>query len=318
MAGRWRVTAPHVKGHAGFRINALVSPLVNAAWGKLAVEFLAAKDDPALLQSFVNLVLGEGWRDGSDELDDSELAGRAEAFSLDTIPAEVLVITVGVDVQRDRLEVTFVGWTEKGEAYILGHMVVWGLPDENTTWAELDDVLKMRFDHPLGGKIGVDAAAVDSGDGETMEKVYAFCFPRYSRKVVAIKGVSGNRPWIERSKSKVKSGWLWIVGVDGLKSHLNARLARGRSIRFSDTLPAAWFEQLASERVIVRYTRGQPERRFERIPGRRAEALDCVVYAFAARQLVNVNWVQREDDLRRSIVIEPPKVKAVMKSTWMR
>lgn len=318
MAGRWRATAPHVRGHAGFRINALVSPLANAAWGKLAAEFLASKDDPALLQAFINLVLGEGWRDGSDELDDAELAGRAEAFSLDAIPESVLVITVGVDVQRDRLEVTFIGWTEKGEAYILGHTIVWGLPDDNSTWTELDDVLKMRFDHPFGGKIGVDAAAVDSGDGETMEKVYAFCFPRYARKVLAIKGVSGSRPWIERSKSKVKSGWLWIVGVDGLKSHLNARLSRGRSIRFSNSLPASWFEQLASERVIVRYTRGQPERRFERIPGRRAEALDCVVYAFAARQLVNVNWVQREDDLRRGVENEAPKVKAVIKSSWMR
>ena len=53
-AGRWRATAPDVKGHAGFRLNALVSLLHNARWGVLAAEFLKAKDSPELLQVFTN------------------------------------------------------------------------------------------------------------------------------------------------------------------------------------------------------------------------------------------------------------------------
>lgn len=316
--GRWRITAPDVTGHAGFRINALVSPLTNAAWGKLAAEFLAAKDDPGLLQTFINLVLGQGWRDGGDELDDNDLASRAEGISLDLLPECVLSLTAGVDVQRDRLEITFIGWTQSGEALVLDHRIVWGLPDDDATWTELDALLKMRFDHSLGGKLGLDAVAVDSSDGVTMEDVYAFCFPRASRKVLAIKGVTGNRPWIEKSKSRVKGGWLWVVGVDSLKSHLAARLTRSNSIRFSDKLPRVWFEQLASERAVVRYTRGQPSRRFERIPGRRAEALDCVVYAFAARQIININWEQRADDLRSLVPVEAAKPQQVTKSKWMR
>ena len=39
-AGRWRATRPDVVGHAGFRLNALVSLLANAGWAKLAAEFL--------------------------------------------------------------------------------------------------------------------------------------------------------------------------------------------------------------------------------------------------------------------------------------
>ena len=31
-------------------------------------------------------------------------------FGLDTIPADVLVITIGLDVQRDRLEIVFPGY----------------------------------------------------------------------------------------------------------------------------------------------------------------------------------------------------------------
>ncbi|PHR23274.1 MAG: terminase [Hoeflea sp.] len=316
--GRWRATAPSVKRHAGFRINALVSPMENAAWGVLAQEFLDAKDDPTLLQTFVNLVLGEGWREEGGELDDAELASRAEPFSLDDLPPDVLAITAGVDVQRDRLEVTFVGWGRDGVAYVLGHMVIWGLPDADATWTELDSVLKMRFAHPFGGKLAIDAVALDSGDGETMEDVYAFCFPRASRKVLAIKGVEGNRPWIEKSKQKIRGGALWIVGVDGIKSHLTARLSRSNSIRFSHSLPPVWFEQLAGERVVLKYTRGRARRRFEEIPGRRHEALDCVVYAFAVRQILNVNWDQRADDLRRGVESSAPKVAGVIKSNWLR
>lgn len=316
-AGRWRATAQEVRGHAGFRLNALISPLANAAWGKLAAEFLASKDDPALLQTFVNTVLGEGWREAGEEIDEATLAARAEAFSLDAVPEEVLALTVGVDVQRDRLEATFVGWTPTGEACVLGHKVVWGLPEEDATWAELDDLLKLRLPHPLGGRLAVDAVAIDSSDGATMAHVYAFAFPRAARKVLATKGAPGSRPWIEKSKGRQKGGWLWIVGVDGIKGHLVGRIARGRWLRFSDSLPLAWYEQLASERVVVRYARGQPQRRFERIPGRRAEALDCVVYAFAAHALLNVNWDLREDALRRGAEPAAPKVQAVVKSSWV-
>jgi phage terminase large subunit GpA-like protein len=115
-SGRWRATAPEVKGHAGFRINALVSPLANASWRKLAAEFLQSKDDPATLQTFVNTILAQGWRETGEELDDSALAARAENFSLNDLPMNVLMITAGVDVQRDRLEITLIGWDSGGAA----------------------------------------------------------------------------------------------------------------------------------------------------------------------------------------------------------
>lgn len=254
-------------------------------------------------------MLGEGWNGDGEEVDDTALAARAERFDIKMVPAEVLAVTAGVDVQRDRLEVTFVGWAHDESAYVLGHRVVWGLPDDDETWAELDELLKTRFPHPAGGRLALDAAAIDSGDGETMERVYAFAFPRANRKVLAVKGVTGNRPWIEMSKSKVKGGRLWIVGVDGIKGHLAARLSKGASVRFSDTLSAEWFEQLASERLVVRYSRGQPQRRFERIPGRRAEALDTVVYAFAAKKIVNVNWSSREEALRNPAVTQAVRAR---------
>lgn len=53
-------------------------------------------------------------------------------------------------------------------------------------------------------------------------------------------------------------------------------------------------------RRVVRYRRGQSVRQFERIPGRRAEALDATVYAFAARSACPVQLDARAAELAQS------------------
>lgn len=312
--GRWRATRPDVKGHAGFKLNALVSLMANASWDKLATDFLGVKDCPEDLQTFVNTILAEGWKEDVDALDEKALQARAERFGLDAIPEEVRFITAGVDVQDDRLETTIVGWS-KEEMFCLGHVVIWGTPDDDTTWLELDTLLRTRWQHPYGGTIGIDAAVVDSSDGDWTERVYAFCFPRARRRIMAGKGMHGSRPVLEMSKGKVRGGRLWILGVDVVKTTLMNRLALGRVMRFSDSLAPVWFEQLAGERKTVRYSRGQPVVSFQPVPGRRNEALDCTVYAYAARQVVPSTYDQRETDLRQIDVAT--KKPAVIRSAWM-
>jgi phage terminase large subunit GpA-like protein len=105
--------------------------------------------------------------------------------------------------------------------------------------------------------------------------------------------------------------------VDTIKTQLFARLAREGLVRFSADLPPVWFEQLASERAVVRYRRGQPVRSFERIPGKRAEALDCTVYAFAARQLINPDWGRRRAELTGQAPAQA-RPAPVLRSSWMK
>lgn len=312
-AGRWRATAPDVQGHAGFRINALVSTLTNASWGKLAAEFLAAKSQPDALQTFVNTVLAQGWREAAEETDASELKSRAEAFSLSAIPAEVLLVTVGVDVQGDRLEISTVGHGRADVCFVLGHDVIWGSPGDDSTWVELDELLRRTWPHPNGGTLRVDAAAVDSGDGTWTARVYDFTRPRFGRKVMAIKGVAGSREPLKRATTKGVN--LFLVGVDGLKAQILQRLARGNTIRFSDTLEQEYFEQVSSERRVVRYVRGRPQRSFERILGRKAEALDCLVYAMAIRHAVPANLDRREEGLATQAAASV--APTVVRSKWM-
>ena len=94
-------------------------------------------------------------------------------------------------------------------------------------------------------------------------------------------------------------------------------MSRAGLIRLSADLPRVWFEQVASERAVVRYRRGQPVRSFERIPGRRAEALDCLVYALAARQVVHPDWEVRRFELAQ-LQPAPSRRAPVLQSSWMK
>ncbi|MFC4667127.1 phage terminase large subunit family protein [Seohaeicola nanhaiensis] len=311
--GRWRASVLAAEGHAGFRLNALVSTLANASWGKLAAEFVEAKKAPDTLQVFVNTILAQGWREEAEELDEVELAARAEPFGLpDAIPADVLFVTAGIDVQRDRLEVVFLGWG-RDDIFVLAQTVIWGDPMGDDVWAELDEALRTIWKHPKGGFLRVDAAAVDAGDGATMDRVIGFCRPRLARRIVAVKGAAGNRPVIRASDTR--GSRLFIVGVDSVKAQLANRLKRGRSVRFSDGLEGRFYEELASERVLVRYVKGAPVRHWERIPGRRAESLDCVVYAVAVRNLVNAKLERREEEVEAKSL--PKSTRAMVKSQWL-
>lgn len=315
--GRWRATKPEVKGHAGFRINTLVSPLANATWGKLAAEWLDKSKSPETLKVFVNTVLGEPWGDGGEEIEETVLYESRQDFGLEHLPSEVLAITAGVDVQHDRLEVTLIGWDRYGVAYVLGHRVLYGRWDDDATWMELGDLLSTRWRHPFGGKLGVDAASVDSSDGTSMDRVYQFCWPRASRRIMAIKGQGGTRPWMVPNKQASRGGVLWLVGVDGIKSALFGRLKTKNHFRFSKDLDLGWFEQLCGERLITHYRKGVPITEFTPVSGRRNEALDCTVYAIAAHKILTIHWDLRESQLRE----EPqaaPKPRVVESSYLQR
>ncbi len=311
-AGRWRATRPHVKGHAGFKTSALISTLANASWVEIVREFLAARKDPDLLRVWTNTLIGEAWIDKAGEgLDDSELQGRAEPCSLEAIPPDVLMLTAGVDVQDDRLEVVTLGHTASGAIVALDYETIHGPPTSDDTWQDLDDTLKRRFPHPHGGSLGYDAAGIDSGSGSHTDIVYRFTRPRFARRIVSLKGDGGNRPLIDRS---TKPG-LYIMGADTAKSRLYGLLGRPGLIRFSHDLPMRFYEELCGERRVTFYKSGQARKRWERIPGVRNEALDATCMAIAVRQLVSLDLTRRENELRQ--VIKAAPTQTVFKSAWM-
>jgi phage terminase large subunit GpA-like protein len=303
-AGVWRKTHPEVVGHAGFRINALVSLLENMSWAALAQRWLDSKGDSEMRQSFVNTVLAETWQPQS-EVNVNAIASRGERFDLVNLPPEVLAITAGVDVQDDRLEICFTGWSKDGTCFVLHHEVIQGSFTDRDTWRRLDEFVMRQYQHPLGGKMPIDAMVVDCSDGDHTPYVLNYSKSRRSRRVFAGKGMWGSRVPFAMSKNKSSDDKFAIIGVDPIKSQIFEMLRHGRGLRFSDTLEAWWYEQLGSERRVIKKIHGRPVRKFERIGRQRAEALDALTYAIAAWASVKFrDFAKREAFLRSGNV--PP------------
>lgn len=329
-AGEWRATRPEVEDHAGFRLNALISLFANFSWKELVSEYeKAEKNGDAGMQPFFNTYLGKTWTTAVDSITEEELMARREDFALVEkedksgwvikIPEEVAYLTAGVDPGGDRIEITLLGHSEYFR-YVLGHIIVMGSPTFDTTWDEVRTVLTTSWKHPLGGEIGIEAAAVDSG-GHWTQRVYDFCEDLQGIKVFAIKGDEGPRKVIEASKKRRRNRTapLYIVGVDGIKTDIVSVLPRGKevmqAIRLSNTLGADYMRQLNAERRVrkIEPKSGRPYITFERIERRRAEALDCLVYAIAIKHICRFDFERRYEELKAQ-----PKARPSLKDLAAR
>ena len=309
--GRWRVTRPSVVNHASFRLNSLISSLAGARWGILAEEYLTAqRDGPARIQVFENTTLGISSTASLDQIDPSSLVTRLEPWGLNNLPAEVLLLTCGVDTQSERLELCVLGWAETGQPFILAHRILHGSTIEDEVWKELDQVLRAKFRHPSGVELGLEAVAIDSGGtGGRTQKVYQFTRTKVHRRIYAIKGVPGRaagRPMWQRSLSQNPlAQHLHLVKVDEVKDEVFDRLAAlpfldaegeptiGRTavrnniaFRLSNTLGGEFLEQLTNERIYKSYGADRREiHKYKPIRiGARVEGLDVTCYALAVRQ----------------------------------
>lgn len=286
-SGRWIAEAPS-NGHAGFHIWAAYSLFPNAAWRHLVEEFLRVHKDPALLQTFVNLVLGETWEEPAEKVDPHKLNTRAEPYGPLDLPPGVMALTAGVDVQDNRLEVQIIGWGAGEESWPVVYDVLHGDPAQQTVWSSLDDLLKEEFRAEDGRVLRVRGACIDTG-GHHAERVYAFCRTRQMRRVYAVKGMAGARPiWPKRASRSKTNNIVFSVGVDTAKDAIYGRLRIAGPgpgyVHFpaDDAFDDQYFAQLTAERVVTRYRQGRPYRVWEVTKGVRNEALDTFVYALAA------------------------------------
>jgi phage terminase large subunit GpA-like protein len=286
--GEWRASKPFT-GVAGFAINGMYSPWTPLSDG--VRDFLSVKKNPEMLRVWTNTYLGETWEDQGETVDDWALAERREP--LPAIPDEVIVLTAGVDVQDNRLEVTVLGHGRDDETWVLSHDTLWGDPSTPQLWTALDSKLFAQYETESGRQIMIRSTCVDSG-GHYTNAVYAYCKRNAGRRVFAIKGIGGEgKAMVGRpSKNNVGKCPLFPVGVHTVKDTLFGRLKvtdQGPAyVHFSDALPDEYFKQLTAEKIVTRYHKGFQRREFIKTRPRN-EALDCFVYALAAHAIIGVN-----------------------------
>jgi phage terminase large subunit GpA-like protein len=287
--GKWKPTA-EFKRVAGFHLSGLYSP-----WTPLDAavrEFLEAKKQPATLRVWVNTYLGEPWEEQGEQVDDYALAERREPFG-ETLPLEVVLLTAGVDVQDDRLEVEIVGWGRDDESWSIDYRTVYGDPSSPSVWQDMDSILSQQFEREDGSVMMVRAACVDSG-GHHTNSVYNYVRPREGKRVFAIKGVGGEgKPLVGKpGRNNIGKIKLFPIGVDTAKDVLFSRMRITEPgpgyMHFPLSRSDEYFRQLTAEKLVTRYHKGFARREWVKIRPRN-EALDVRVYAMAALGILNLN-----------------------------
>jgi len=288
--GEWRATAESFKT-AGFHISELYS--VWSTWGQMAKAFLESKKNPETLKTWVNTALGETWEEQGEAVEYETLLERRLNYDHTSVPEDVLILTTGVDVQKDRLELQTVGWGKNYQAWVLDYKILWGDPNAFNVWNDLDAYLKKRFKTENDRMIPISCCTVDSG-GHHTQRVYEFTKARQGRRVFAIKGSNqtgkaiANRPTFVGKNKAV----LYPVGTDTAKEAIFARLSTDKentTLNFCSDLDEEYFKQLTAEKRITKFVRGRKTLVWKQIRPRN-EALDTLVYNFAAIYILNPNF----------------------------
>jgi phage terminase large subunit GpA-like protein len=286
--GEWRAEAPFA-GVAGFHLSTLYSPWT--PWPKMAAEFVKAKKRPTLHKVFKNTKLAEIWQEKAERVAYKELMKRREDWGA-VLPAGVLFLTCGVDVQQDRVEAEVVGWGLGMENWSIAYHV---FTDTQSTlknaFAQLETLVRRPFPHASGMNFRILATCVDTG--YHTQNVYAFVRKNRMHGVYAVKGGSEySGALLNRGTRKGKRELvIYTVGTDTAKKEIYAQLRVEEPgpdyCRFPADRKEEWFRQLTVERMVEKHVGTQKRHVFQKPKGRKNEALDCRVYALAATEIVN-------------------------------
>jgi len=253
----------------GFRVSQLISP--KRSWGSIAVEFLAGEEITGNAQGVHKhrarrTVGGEA----RDPMDERALWNRCEPFEAEA-PEGAALITAGVDVQADRLEVELVGWGRDEESWSIAYSC-----DPRRHHAQ-------RGLGPPGGTAHLRVpACVRSGNARGLRS-RSIADSRMRRccgslaigmgvRVYAVKGRPGQTPIWPRKPSRKNQTPFFMVGVDAAKTAVYDRL---RSRSGTGILPFSplgreleYFEQLTRRRNSPAITTASRSRNGRRLPAR--------------------------------------------------
>ena len=303
--GEWRATKETSKT-AGFHLNELYS--VFSTWASMAENFLEAKKQPEMLKTFINTSLGETWQPEPEEaVEAAGLLGRRESYDEQTIPDEALVLTCGVDVQKNRLECQVVAFSHNYEMWVVEYKILYGSTGQQDVWNQLDKYLLTRFKTHSGRVMNIACTTIDSGFQTQM--VYAFTKNKKGRRIFAVKGQSQSGKTVVGRPSKVgkENNTLYPVGSDSAKEVIYSRLAAEygySTLHFPSTVDEEYFNQLTAEQRFVKFVKGRKTLYWKQIRERN-EALDTICYALAAAYILNPNFDILEQRLLTGNASEP-------------
>jgi phage terminase large subunit GpA-like protein len=310
LSGEWRATNPF-RGVRGYWLNGLnttFSPKkgYKSKLHQFAAEFYDAyTSGEAARIAWKNTFLCEPHVDETEKINSAPLFDRCEDYSPETLPNEICIISLTVDVQGDRLEYEFIGMGEGEETWGIEYGKIIGDPEKDDIWSDLKQKTARTFKRIDGTEMKVDCVAIDHRfKGSRVRKFLKSCgHPR----AYAVYGSSGKQTLLVIPHvNKHYKMRLYSVNTDAAKDAIFSRLRLtdhgARFMHFPkshgyEKQNNCYFEQLTAEEVRVSYKRGFAERAYEKI-GDRNEALDLRVYFLAAIDILRPNVKQIQENLK--------------------
>ena len=324
----WRTGNPGARVR-GYHLSSLYSPLGWLSWAQIVREWLAARvaqkqGDSSLMRAFVNTRLAETWEEAGDKVSQHELAKRASDRPLGIVPIGGLMLTQGVDTQPDRLERRVWAYGRGERSWLVDVEIIPGDPNlpegaEGSPWNRLTEARRTPVRHASGAQMLIEATFIDSG-GHNTQAVYAYARDHANAQVFALKGASQpGKPALGKA-SMADINWrgrvqprglkLWPVGTDTIKHLIFGRLRLSQPGPGYIDLPADLaktdeFEQLTAERLATSFHKGHARLSWVKPNGKRNEALDCAVYAYAGAVYLGVARMRENDWDRREQKVQP-------------
>ena len=281
---------------ASFWISGLCSPW--KSFGDRAKSFVQAvrSGESQRIQAVLNTGFGELFSVGADALPWEDVKALASPYRMGEVPAGVLMLTCGVDVQKDRVIYAVRGWGKKMESWLIAFGEIHGATEEPEVWTELAEFL----DGDYSG-MRIRLCAIDSGyrPGDKWRRpehmVYKFC--RSRARVITTKGHDRQSKPLNPSKIDVKAGGqtikngltLWHLDSDHFKSWVHGRLAwpadQPGGWRIPEDISDDYCQQLVAE---ARTTKASGYATWVRIR-RENHGLDCEALNVAAAHVLGMN-----------------------------
>lgn len=306
---------PKRKQHRGFHVNELWS--IWKTWEQMRNEFIEAQNDIEKMKSFVNTSLGNIWIENLDqEMDWKRLVDRREDYEAN-IPEGVLLLTAGIDVQDNRLELEIVGWGQEKESWGILYKIIPFAPNTKKAWEVLDSVLAMKFHKKSGKEMSVYISCIDTGGHFTTE-TYEYIAPRQKyKRIIGIKGQGGEHvPAINGFRKTKGKGKIHIdllsLGVNSLKDTLYFGLKLenlGKEYcHFPLDLSKGYGEDYFKSLTAEMKTKVNGKVIWKKIRDRN-EAMDCRNYARAALEISGVD-LNKLALIRQGKIVKKKKVVA--------
>lgn len=303
--------------HVALHLWSAYSPMTT--WADIMRDFFARKGNPVELQTWWNQTLGKVWEKSGDVPPWKPLYDRSRGAGFERNKPHdwVALLTAGVDVQPDRLEVEIVGWGPGKRSQSIDYRVLAGDTSDLSAQGPWESLRKMvrdeRWMHPSRASFSLACTAIDSGN--QTQTVYTFCRDFQQPQVIPIKGSDTQATMVGIPSPvdvtiggrKIRRGIkLWKLGVSLIKQEVYSFLKLDRPTEESgDPLPPGWcefpeygedyFQGLCSEQLVrTKNKRGFTVTAWEKIRERN-EPLDCRNYARAGAAVVGIDrWGEAE------------------------